>query len=295
MKHREPTERHGTELQAFTLVEVLIAVMIMGMMLMSITKMLTAVRTTRDTVHNIQESMLAGPAILDQIERDLAGILVMDRPLALHLRVTNRIDLGLDADRIDFVSTSNSMDWLAEGDRFLRADYNEVGFCARPNKDEDQFLELYRREGFGVDDEPFPGGKYQFLHDRVRAFDIEVLARDGDEDEPLEEWGKNPEDEETIGLPAAVRISITIELAPRLLREQLVFLDSDKRTVTYTRTVRFPEALRGEEGTIPYLTIPASPAAPNAPVDDTLDGNQLEDRGDQLDTGDRSAPTGNPK
>jgi len=93
MMHRNHAERRATELQGFTLVEVLIAVMIMGMMMMSITKMLTAVRTTRDTVHNIQESMLAGPAILDLMERDLAGILVMDRPLALHLQVTNRIDL----------------------------------------------------------------------------------------------------------------------------------------------------------------------------------------------------------
>jgi prepilin-type N-terminal cleavage/methylation domain-containing protein len=284
MMHRTRAERRNSTAQGFTLVEVLIAVMIMGMMLMSITKMLTAVRTTRDTVHNIQESMLAGPAILDQIERDLAAILVLDRPVALHLQVTNRIDLGLDADRIDFVSTSNSMDWRSEGDRFLRADYNEVGFCARPNEDEDQFLELYRREGFGVDDEPFTGGTYQFLHDRVRAFDIEVLPVDGDEEEPLEEWGKNPEVEDEIGLPAAVRISVTIELAPRLLREQLVFLDNDKRTVTYTRTVRFSEMLRGEEGTIPYLTIPASPADASAPVDDTLSGDQLQDRSSDLST-----------
>lgn len=282
----------------FTLVEVLIALMIMGLMLMSITKMLTAVRTTRDTVHNIQESMLAGPAILDLIERDLLAVLTMDRPKANHMKVSNRIDLGLDADRIDFVATTNSKDWLMEKRRALRADYNEIGYCARPNQEEDQFLELFRREGFGVDDEPFTGGTYQFLHDRIRAFDIEVLAVDGDEEDPLEEWGQDPEEEALIGLPAAVRISITIELAPRLLREQLVFLDNDKRTVTYTRTVRFPESLRGDEGTIPYLTVPASPADPTAPGADTLNGDQVpggrgDGRGDAAGRGGETGGRGN--
>ena len=40
----------------------------------------------------------------------------------------------------------------------IRADYNEVGYVLRPNPDNDEFLKLYRREDYGIDEEPMRGG-----------------------------------------------------------------------------------------------------------------------------------------
>jgi prepilin-type N-terminal cleavage/methylation domain-containing protein len=243
----------------FTLIEILVAIMIMGLMLLSITKLLNAVRTTRDRIHNIQETQLAGPAIIDMIERDLLGIVTINVPRAYHLRIKNRIELGRDADRIDFVTTSDGLVLIPQDDRLVRADYNEIGYVTRPNPNDDHFLELYRREGFGVDDEPFEGGSYTFLHDQVRDLSIEIFEEDGPDIEPLEEWGMDPDDPERIGLPASIRISLTLELAPRLLREQIEMDSSDKRTVTYHRIIRFPQWLRVAEDEIPRLAVPTPP------------------------------------
>ncbi len=264
-----PSQRSG-----FSMVEVLVALLIMALMLTSITRMLTTVRTTRDHIHNTQETMMAGPAIMDMVERDLLAIFTLDRPKQLHLRVRNRVELGLDADRIDFVTTTDGKEWEMFEDRAARADLNEVGYVARPNPQYDEFLELYRREDFGVDDEPFSGGRYTFLHDRVMRFSIEVFGEDGVDAELQEEWGVLVGDEETTGLPAWVRISMTLELAPRLLREQLVRTDPGDRVVTYTRIVRFPDPLRVALDETPRLALPAQRpdtggGAPAGPIDGT--------------------------
>ncbi|MFT6362574.1 MAG: prepilin-type N-terminal cleavage/methylation domain-containing protein, partial [Planctomycetota bacterium] len=57
----------------FTLVEVMITLLIMSLMLVAITQVLTGARRTRDVIFNITESQLAGPAILDLLEKDLRG------------------------------------------------------------------------------------------------------------------------------------------------------------------------------------------------------------------------------
>ena len=244
----------------FTLMEVLLAVMIVGLMLASVTQILTSARHTRDTIHNMQEVQLAGPAIMDLLERDLRGIFTTNQPRDLHLRVMNRVLLGEDADSLDFVTTTDSLEWNYDQERPLRADYNEVGYRLRTRPGDDRFLELYRREGFGVDEEPLSGGAYSFLHDRVKAFNVEVYAEDGPDEEPLEEWGMDPTDPETQGLPAALHITLTLELTPRILREQLTIASVDKQTVVYVRVVRLPEGLRVAEAEIPRPGIPSPPS-----------------------------------
>jgi prepilin-type N-terminal cleavage/methylation domain-containing protein len=244
----------------FTLVEVLLTLLIMSGIMVALTQILTAARTSRDTIHNIQETQLAGPAILDLLERDLRGIVTYDRTRQVHLRVKNRVMLGMDADSIDFVTSSDSLTLANIDDRFVKADINEVGYRLRPNPGAtDQFLEIYRREGFGVDDDPFENGTFMFLHDRVKSFDIHCFAKDGRDEQPIDEWGgdQNPEN---IGLPARIEIALVLELAPRVVNEQLLILPNDRRTLTYKRVIRFPQSLRGKEEDIAVPRIPTAPA-----------------------------------
>ena len=264
--------------RGFTIAEVLITVAIMSLMLVAITRVLNSVRITRDRVHNIQETQLAGPLIVDMIVRDLRGIHVTDRPRATHLSVEDRVEYGLDADRIDFVTTTNSREALIDGDQRLRADICEVGYMARIRPGDDQFLELYRREGFGVDDEPFSGGRYTFLSDRVKALTIDVYPEDGPDIEPLPEWGGEVSDPEFQGLPAWVEIRLTLENTPRLLREQVERSSRERATVTYVRSFRFPEGLRFEDDeAIPRYGIPAPSTADEgdaeAPAPENEDGD----------------------
>ncbi len=241
----------------FTIVEVLIAVAVMSLMLVSILKVLSAVRLTRDRIHNTQETQLAGPIIMDLIWEDLRGLHVLGRAKPEHLKVTDRVQYGLDADRIDFVTTTSSREPIWIDGEVRRAQVCEVGYVTRPNPQDDEFLELYRREDYGVDEEPFSGGQYTFLTNRVKAFSIEVFTEDDPDAEPIMDWG-NPDtrDEELQGLPASVVISMTLENAPRLLQEQLEFSSTQLMTVTYRRTIRFAEELRQNEDELAYLAIP---------------------------------------
>ncbi len=236
----------------FTLIEVLLALTIMAWIMLQITVVLQSARNSRDAIHNIQEQQLAGPAILQRIESDLRALTVFDRDSRLALRVQNRVLSGYEADSLDFVCTTDGL--LPHRERaneaYRRADVNEVGYHLRPNPESDDFLELYRREDFGVDDKPFEGGEFAFLHDRVKGFEVRVYAEDGVDAEPEESWGGVGD--EFTGLPARLEIELTLELAPRLVREALVEI---RKTVTYRRIFRFPAALATaqELGVVPLV------------------------------------------
>jgi prepilin-type N-terminal cleavage/methylation domain-containing protein len=259
---------HGRARRArsgFTLIEVLLTLLIMGMLMLSMTQILTAARYSRDTIHNIQETQLAGPAIMDMIERDLRALFVYNRARPAMLRVKNRVMLGLDGDSLDFVTATDSKVLEEVDNRFVRSDVNEVGYRLRPSPVSDEFLELYRREDFGVDDKPFEGGHYVFLHDRVKSFDVQVYTKDGlDDNDPLDEWGVD-ENNPDVGIPARIEISLTLELSPRIMREQLRIVPLDRRTVTYRRVIRLPESLRNDDDDAPVPTIP-HPGTPAGPV-----------------------------
>lgn len=239
---------------AFSLVEVLVALMIVAGIMLAMTQLLEATRISRDTIHNIQETQLAGPAIMDMIERDLRGIFVYDRTPDDVLRIKNRVLLGRDADRIDFATTTDGVTLTEADRRLVRGDVNEVGYMLKLSTRDDEFLELYRREDFGLDEEPFEGGNYTFLHDHVKNFEIQVYDEDGPNVDPLEDWG---DDEEHVGIPKRVEIRLTLELAPRLTHEQLRIAPVDKRTVTYTRILRFSEDVLAQ------LEIQPMPVVPN--------------------------------
>ena len=247
MKHRD----------GFTLVEVVVTLLIMSGIMITIAQILTAARNSRDLIHNMQEAHLAGPAILDRIERDLRALNTYDRDPSEWLRIRNRVVAGLDADSIDFVTSTNGLviqEQFRE-DRYVRADTNEAGYRLRPNPDYEDFLEVWRREDFGIDDEPFEDGSWSFLHDRIKGFNVQVFEEDGPDAEPVESWNDG-DDEDQIGLPARIEIELTVEPPHRILRESLI---QTKRTIVYKRVIRFPESLRRQVDLQPVPRIPQVP------------------------------------
>lgn len=250
----------------FTLVEVLVTLLIMTGIMITVTTILNVARTSRDTIHNIQEQQLAGPAILQRLEEDLRGLFVYDRDPRHTLRLQNRMLSGLEADTLDFVTHTDGLMPYREnaGQPFRRADVNEVGYVLRPSPTSDEFLELYRREDPGIDDKPFSGGQFALLHDRVKALTIRAYSEDGPDAEELETWGG--ENDEYVGAPSRLEIELTLELAPRLVREQLVVTRSE---VTYRRVIRPPLALQkalevGLVPLVPELTPPVANSPGNA-------------------------------
>ncbi|MAF65432.1 MAG: hypothetical protein CMJ84_07225 [Planctomycetes bacterium] len=250
---------HTSRRAGFSLAEVLLTVLIMSGIMLAITQILQAARISRDTIHIIKETQLAGPAIMDMIERDLRGLTTLNRTRQDHLRVQDRVMLGLDGDSLDFVTHTDSLILRQDNGRYLRSDINEVGYRLRPSPIYDDFLELYRREDMGVDDAPYAGGAFSFLHDRVKSLDIQVFDEDGPDADPHDEWGR--ESDEDIGLPARLEISLTLELKQRVAREQLAMNYARKSMVTYRRVIRLPQALRVDEEQTVVLSIPQAPAS----------------------------------
>lgn len=256
----------STRRAGFTLVEVLVTLLIMTGIMITVTTILNVARTSRDTIHNIQEQQLAGPAILQRLEEDLRGLFVYDRDPRHSLRLQNRMLSGLEADTLDFVTQTDGLMPYRDnpGQPFRRADVNEVGYVLRPSPTSDEFLELYRREDPGIDDKPFQGGQYALLHDRVKSLTIRAYSEDGPDADELETWGG--ENDEFVGIPARLEIELTLELAPRLVREQLVVTRSE---VTYRRVIRPALALQkaqevGLVPLVPRLTPPVANSPGNA-------------------------------
>ena len=150
-----------------------------------------------------------------------------------------------------------------DNERFLRTSINEVGYRLRPNPQYDEFLEIYRREDAAVDDEPFEGGEFTFLHDRVKNFDIQVFAEDGIDAEPIEAWGQF--EDENIGVPARLEITLVLELNRRIEREALRKAPTYLTEITYKRVIRLPQNLRVDEPQIPIPRIPEASAAEEDP------------------------------
>jgi prepilin-type N-terminal cleavage/methylation domain-containing protein len=254
------------ERAGFTLVEVVLTLLIISGILLSLTQLLMATRRSRDTIHNIKEHQLAGPAVLDLIESDLRGLITYNRTKLHHISITDDVMSGMDGDRLDFLTSTDNLAAVYEDNLPVLYDVNEVGYLLRPNPQYDEFLEIYRREDPGVDEEPFAEGTFQFLHDRVRGFEIQVYAEDGPDAEPLDQWGV--EESENIGLPAWIEIELTLELAPRLARETVLFNSRERSTVTYTRVIRLPESLRLDEANIPMPMIPSATGGGDGGGDD---------------------------
>lgn len=225
----------------FTLVEVMVVMLIMSGLLVSISQVLNAARSTRDVIYNVQETQLSGPAILDLIERDLRGMFLFTRYPGDALFVRDRVNAGFDADSIHFVTSNNALLRTESGDEFVRSDVCEVGYALRPNPDApNDFLEIWRRESYGIDELPFEGGRFSFLHDRVKGFDIQLFEGIGDSAEPLDAWEEGTHE---APLPRRIEITLTLELAPRLVGEQLKVAPTDKRTLEYKRVIAMPSPL----------------------------------------------------
>src|SRR6185503_21235329 len=84
-----------------------------------------------------------------------------------------------------------------------------------------------------------------------------IYREDGVDAEPVESWGDAGS--EFVGLPARIEVELVLELAPRLVREQLVVTHS---TVTYKRVLRIPASLAQaqELGVVPVIPRIAKPA-----------------------------------
>ncbi|MFT7517665.1 MAG: prepilin-type N-terminal cleavage/methylation domain-containing protein [Myxococcota bacterium] len=228
--------------KAFTLLEVLISLAIMGMVMATVMQTVQQTKYAVDTIHNIMETENVGPRILDQIRRDIESIAVSDIADYNLLKGEDNTLIGAGADKLDLIVNRRSYipALSADGDRLLHSYLNEVGYRLKQNPLRSDFLELYRREDTLVDDDPFRDGSYALVYDRIVSLDIRY-AKEPDYNMV---WEDNWDSEMEQSLPFAVEVFLEIEIQPRRSVESLNIIAANRARLSFTDVIHIPEEKR---------------------------------------------------
>lgn len=222
--------RHARQ-SGFTLVEVLLAMAIAGILFTILFSALDGVVKARETVADYSTPYAVGPAILDTIAADLGNVYFYDLKDHDGLWGADAEVGGREADGLSFVAAELSRD----GEPTLmsnivvgrsqaherRSVTTEVQFVCRESRTHPGDLELWRREDFYVDDLPHEGGIYRLVYDRVFSLKFEYIRRDQPPNqavggaanakasaESMRQDGWNSLEEK--GLPRAVIVTLSI-------------------------------------------------------------------------------------
>ena len=171
------TGRGPRRLEAgFTLLELLVAIFLLGTILTFVYQILWNAVVNRDRVTEDLEGPKVENAVFDQIARDLRFLWYEEGRLPGNAGFWGRSKQinGRDVDRIDFLTTRTSRFALLEETNEQPGDspLTEVGYALRQSEANPRWFELWRREDYFVDDDPTDGGKYTRVYDKIRRFSL---------------------------------------------------------------------------------------------------------------------------
>ncbi len=247
--------------KGFTLVEVLLAVAITALAMVSVTTTFLSTLRAREEIDVLAEETEAGQRILNLLERDLQGLWhhnIKDNKIFLG----RNIDIGgYDADRIDFLTSTDSISSVPDRqDNMAHTTLSEVGYWLKENRESPGLSELWRREDPMIDDDIKTGGTFQLVSNRLRSFNLTYYDSVGYEAEPIHEWDSSQEDT----LPRRIHIEFTIERkasnANRGNRNEVASLGGSQNR-RYSRHIAFDRRM-GEILKAGVAMIPIAPGKP---------------------------------
>ncbi len=246
--------------------EVLLAVAITAVVMTTVTMTFRLTLEARDVVDSLSESTEAGPRIMNLVERDLRGLWTHNIRNNAVLRGRN-MDVGsFEADRIDMITTTDSVGMVLNSqNQPRRSPVNEVGYWLKQNPRYRDLMELWRREDPLVDDDLVTQGSFQLVHDRIKSFRITYFRTLGYEAEELNEWDSSLADE----LPRRIKVEFTLERrrGSRNFVSDAEVADLEGAEKTYVRHIvldsRHMDILKGE-----VARIPVRPPKPEVPSTD---------------------------
>ncbi len=226
----------------FTLVEILVALGIAVMVMTAVLGSLDYTQRAVNAIHNVIETESQGPRILELLREDLSRLAVYDAAEYRVLKGEDGSIAGADADRLDFLCYRRSLRPFYDPVRmeFVRAPLVEVGYRLRQHPTLYDFLELYRREDFLQDDEPFRDGGFTLLYDRVTGLDLRYYARPETDPTWEDEW----DSEEMEALPFAIEVRLELEVQPRRSKESLEILGANRARLLFEDILTIDEPVR---------------------------------------------------
>ena len=231
--------------RGFTLIELLVTLAIMALMMTALLVTIEGPMRVHDASQIEIASVRDGPRILDMIERDLRSVHLYNMKDGRVLSGKTERPAGLRGDRLDFVCARDSARRLRDpvngedSDPFARtdvaSDLNEVGYRLRTSAFSDDFMELWRREDLFVDEDPFDGGTYEKIHDRIRHFEVTYLENLGPKTEEATDWDMA----EKKALPGGIRIDLELQASPELVGGFVETEEDAQKVYHYTRVIAF--------------------------------------------------------
>lgn len=239
----------------FTLIELLVAMAIVALILTALVGTLQGTVKAHDDIEIEMAAVRDGPRILDMIERDLRSIHLFNLKDGNVLAGKSEHPSGLRGDRIDFVCEKDSARRLPDpsvkddSGPGVASHVNEVGYRLRPSSFSQDFLELWRREDVFVDDQPFEGGVYEKVHDRITAFQITYIASLNDKSDELDDWDMT----EKKKLPAAIHVHLELQATPELVGGFIENKQDERKKYFYDRLIAFTDDDQIALNVRPYL------------------------------------------
>ncbi len=219
----------------FTLIEVLITLMMIGVIMTATYAVLFTTIVARDRLEKENLEGKIGPAILDLIEKDVGGTWCWN----IHSNDVFKGEAvtvsGENADAFHFTCTTNSSYTMPNDNMRVASDLTEVSYRLRQNPRNRDYLELRRRQDFHLDDRIAEGGIYELIYSRVRSFQVIYYADLHEDAEKLDEWDASKRGR----LPAAMEIFLSIEIDPTLAGYSLD--EMERSRLDYHRVIFFPK------------------------------------------------------
>ncbi len=225
----------------FTLMELLIAIMISGMVFMGVFTVVRAGINTQMYVREMSDAGRQGPAILSQLQDDLENAYFYNI-VENNFFHGKQVDIGNGnrGDQLHFITCRPSL--LDDEEISVvephKAMLTEVSWVLKENPDDDRYFELHRREQPMVNDRQFSGGYFRMISDRVVSFRVQYTGwkfggddletrlgqdlagnssrgresseEDGAEEEESLEWDDEWASRDLGALPVAVKIELVV-------------------------------------------------------------------------------------
>jgi general secretion pathway protein J len=194
-----------TSRRGFTLVELMLAVLILAIMMSIIYGVVVSTVNAARRVEEITASSEIGPAILTRVRSDIEAAFIPKE--GEYFVGTKKPGGGGDRDRIDFISGELAYGSENNIEEARFHSINEVGYQVLENRKDPNVGVLYRREDYFVDADPLKGGRLTEVYDRVKSFSLRYY--DG------EKWLPDWNNKTLKGLPKAVEIEVKILVTER--------------------------------------------------------------------------------